>query len=133
MRKAVILASVAVAAWASLASAESGAPARSSHPPDECFNAHFVSGFSAPDTSTVYVRVGVKDVYRLKLFAPCLDVDWNMRVGLKSTSGSDWICRGFDAVLIVPNRQLVPQRCPVSDVHKLSPAEVAALPKRDRP
>jgi hypothetical protein len=149
MRKALILASAAIAAWASFASAQtpapvpssappssapkSSAPARSSRPQNQCFDARFVSSFSAPDNETVYVRVGVRDVYKLKLFAPCLDVDWRMSIALKSRSGSDWICQGYDAELIVPSPGMGRQRCPVSDVMKLTPEEVAALPKRDRP
>jgi hypothetical protein len=109
------------------------APARSSRPQDNCFNARFINGFTAPDEETVYVRVGVRDVYRLKLFAPCLNVDWSMAVALKSRTGSDWICRGMDAELIVPNRGMGPQRCPVTEVRKLTPEEVAALPKKARP
>ncbi len=140
MRAAKLVSAAALAAlvaWAPQALAQagprSGAPAGPGRQQDSCFNARFVSNFSAPDDQTVYVRVGVRDVYRLTLFAPCLNVDWTMAVALKSRSGSDWICRGMDAELIVPGQGMGPQRCPVTAVRKLTPQEVAALPKKARP
>jgi hypothetical protein len=137
--KSTILAWAAATAWACTASAQpqsqpqNSAPARSSQPKHECFNARFVTSFSAPDQETVYVRVGVREVWKLKLFAPCLDVDWRTSIALKTRTGGDFICSGLDAELIVPSRAFGRQRCLVSDVSKLSPAEIAALPKRDRP
>lgn len=139
MRAALLVTAALAAAGASASQGlaqpapQTSAPARSSRPQDSCFNARFINGFSAPDEETVYVRVGVRDIYRLKLFAPCLNVDWTMAVALKSRTGSDWICHGMDADLIVPNRGMGPQRCPVTDVHKLTPEEIAALPKKARP
>lgn len=141
MRSGMLVSAAALAAFAASAAQaqpqsqpQAGAKPASSPPrQDSCFNARFVNSFSAPDEETVYVRVGARDVYRLKLFAPCLNVDWTTGVGLKSRTGSDWICQGFDAELIVPNRGFGPQRCQVSEVKKLTPAEIAALPKKARP
>lgn len=135
MRAAKVLVAALLAAWAGGAAAQppSNPPPQASRLRDSCFNARFVNGFAAPDEETVYVRVGAREVYRLKLAGGCLDVDWSMAVGLKSRDGSDWICQGYDADLIVPDRGMGPQRCPVSDVRKLTPAEVAALPKKARP
>lgn len=134
MRNAAVL-TAAVLTTLALAPDASGqsSPPRSSRPRSECFDARFVSSFSAPNDQTVYIKVGTRDVYRLSLFSPCLNVDWTQAIGLKSIAGSDWICRGVEAELIVPNRQLGRQRCLVSDIHKLTPEELAALPRRDRP
>jgi Family of unknown function (DUF6491) len=136
MRQAMLVPAAAaalVAAWAAQAIAQP--KPQSSRPPqqDSCLNTRFVNGFSAPDEQTVYVRVGVRDIYRLKLFSSCLNVDWTQSVALRSRSGGSFICHGFDAELIVPNRGMGPQRCQVSDIHKLTPEEIAALPKKDRP
>jgi hypothetical protein len=93
----------------------------------QCFYTRNVTSFAAPDEHTLYVRVGVRDVYRFDMFGPCPDIDWNQRLALVSR-GSSWICEGMDAEV-----GLGPQRCPVSHVRKLTPEEVAALPKRARP
>ena len=40
-----------------------------------------------PDDHTLYVRVGVRDVYQFEMFGPCPDIDWNQRLALVSRSG----------------------------------------------
>lgn len=96
-----------------------------------CFFTGNVSSFSAADDHTVYVRVGVKEVYRLDLFAPCPDIDWTWKIGLVS-HGSDWICSPMDATIIA-HGPTGPQRCEVNKVTRLTPEEVAALPRKARP
>ncbi|HEX7759071.1 MAG TPA: DUF6491 family protein [Caulobacteraceae bacterium] len=100
---------------------------------DACFYGRMANGFSAPNDRTVYVRAGVRDVYELKLFAPCIDVDWAQHIALRSRSG-DFICEGnnVDYEVFSPS-PIGRQRCQVTSVRKLTPVEVAAMPKKDRP
>ncbi|MES2896191.1 MAG: DUF6491 family protein [Pseudomonadota bacterium] len=100
-------------------------------PKRQCFNARNVSNFSAVDDRTVNLRVGVKDVYRLDLFGPCHDIDWEHEIAIQSR-GSSWICSGLDATIITRS-PIGPQRCAVRAIRKLSLAEIAALPPRDKP
>ncbi|MBU2136876.1 MAG: hypothetical protein KKA45_11835 [Alphaproteobacteria bacterium] len=97
----------------------------------ECFFTRNVSGFSAPDDETLYLRVGVRDVYQMQMFSPCPDMDWAQKLAVVSRSGSS-VCRGTDATIISPG-PLGEQRCLVRAVRKLSPAEADALPRGDRP
>lgn len=97
----------------------------------QCFFASSVNSFSAVDDKTVNVRVGVKDVYELKLFTRCPDVDWSHKIGIVSRGGSS-ICDGFDATIIVDS-SLGPRRCQVDKVRKLTPEEVAALSSKAKP
>ncbi len=98
-----------------------------------CFYARQVDGFSAADDRTVYLRANVRDIYELKLFAPCIDIDWAQHIALRS-HGSDWICEGnnVDYEVISPS-PIGRQRCEVTSVRRLTPDQVAALPKKDRP
>jgi len=98
----------------------------------QCFYTRNVTSFAAPDDKTLYVRVGVRDVYRFDLFGHCPDIDWNQRLALVSR-GSSWICNGMDAEVITHATGIGHQRCPVSAMHKLTPEEVAALPRRAKP
>ena len=101
---------------------------------DTCFWARNVTGFAAPDDHTVYVRVGLHDVYRLDLMISCPDVDWNQRVALQSSRGAGGsICNALDAEIVSHAVGLGRQRCPVKAMHKLTPDEVAALPKKAKP
>ena len=99
--------------------------------PRDCFFTRNVTGFSAPNDQTLYLRVGVRDVYEMALFAPCPEIDWTHQLGVVSRSGSS-VCRGSDATIISPG-PLGTQRCMVRAVRKLTPAEVEALPRGSRP
>ena len=108
-------------------------PAKSEH---ACFWRRNIDGFAAVDTSKLYVRVNVSDVYELKVFADCFDLDWVHRVGLETLGGDEPdICEGTNPGIDVVVRDIGVgrQRCPITGVRKLSPAEVATLPKGARP
>jgi hypothetical protein len=114
-------------------SPQTGAHARSSRPQNACFNVRMVDGFNAPDESTVYIRADVNEIWRLKLFAPCPNVNWDQRIALQNRSGGSFVCNALDAELLVHDPGMGLQRCPVSELHRLTPAEAAALPRKDRP
>jgi hypothetical protein len=98
----------------------------------QCFYSRNVESFAAPDQHNLYIRVGVRDVYHFEMFGPCPDIDWNQRLALVARPGP-WICDGMDAEVVTHAVGLGPQRCLVRNMHKLTPDEVAALPKRARP
>jgi hypothetical protein len=128
---------VVAASALSLCVGAAGLPAASVAEPathnNACFWGHDADNFTSPDDRTVYLRVGVRQVYELKLFSPCIDVDWSQRIALRSR-GSDLICEdGGNAAEIITPSPIGRQRCQVDSVRKLSPAEVKALPKRYQP
>jgi hypothetical protein len=96
-----------------------------------CFHASNVSGFRAPDDKTVYVRVGVRDIYQLEMLGACPQIDWAEKIGIQ-TRGSEFICSGMDADLISPS-SIGPHRCAVRALRKLTPEEAKALPPKSRP
>jgi hypothetical protein len=115
--------------------AQAAAPPRSTAPASnrQCFHASTVNSFRAPKNDTVYVRVGVRDVYKLDLMGSCPDVNWAETIGLRSR-GSEWVCDGIDVDLIVRRSGGIgPNHCPVSALHKLTPEEVKALPRGSKP
>jgi hypothetical protein len=89
---------------------------------NQCFYTRNINGFQAPDDRTVYIRVGVRDIYRLSLMVGCTGLTFRQGIGLESTPAT-----------VVYRDTGIRNRCPVSDIHKLTPAEIAALPKRDLP
>jgi len=128
---ALTLSALAVAACAPTAAPGDLAASGQTGQARECFFTRNVSGFSAPDDETLYLRVGVRDVYQMQMFSPCPDMDWAQRLAVVSRSGSS-VCRGMDATIISPG-PLGEQRCMVRAVRKLTPAEVEALPRGSRP
>lgn len=97
-----------------------------------CFLRRDVYNFSAPNDRTLYIRVGVSQVWRLDLMTDCTGLSFRQAFGLEARPASPWICSPLDATVIV-RQPGFHMRCPVTAMHHLSPAEVAALPKRDRP
>jgi hypothetical protein len=121
---------LAASAAALLTTTATVASAADKPAPRECFWTRQADGFAAQDDHTVNVRVSVRDVYQFKLLGSCPDIDWNQRIALVS-HGSN-ICSGMDAE-IVTHSPIGPQRCAVSDMRKLTPEEIAALPRKARP
>jgi hypothetical protein len=103
-------------------------------PKPSCFWANRIENFAAVDERNLYLRVGVRDVYQAKLFANCFEIDWVHHIGLVSR-GSSLICEGpnLDVDVLVRDVAAGRQRCPVTSIRKLTPDEVAALPKDARP
>ena len=103
-------------------------------PKPSCFWANRIENFAAADDQTLYLRVGQRDVYQAKLFASCFNIGWVHRIGLVSRSSS-LICEGPNPNVDVVTRDVAAgrQRCPVTGIRKLTPDEVAALPKGSRP
>jgi hypothetical protein len=107
--------------------------AQPSHKPaDQCFLADDINGFNAVNDRTLYIRVGVRDIYRLDLMTDCAGLSFRESFGLKTTPANPWVCSPLDATVVFhePGEHA---QCPVQAIHKLTAAEVAALPKRDKP
>ncbi|HZC17377.1 MAG TPA: DUF6491 family protein [Caulobacteraceae bacterium] len=99
----------------------------------QCFWRRDIYGFMAPDDRTVYLRVGVSAIYRLDLLVDCTSLTHRQGIGLESIPGSDRQIYSPVQATIVYDDVGIRNRCPVRAIHKLTPAEVAALPKRDLP
>jgi hypothetical protein len=95
-----------------------------------CFNASTVNSFHAVDRDTVIVTVGANRNYLLDVLGTCPDINWSLRVGLRSTGGSSWVCQGQDAEFLVPSPGRGFDRCPVLGVRAISPEEARALRSR---
>ena len=92
----------------------------------QCFNAATVNGFHAIDRERVIVTVGANRNYLLDVLGTCPDINWSMRVGLRSTGGSSWVCQGQDAEFLVPGPTGL-DRCPVLGVRALTVEEARTL------
>ena len=96
-----------------------------------CFFSRDVRGFAAPDDKTLYLRVRAKDVYRLDMKGRCPELDREHKIAIDSR-GSSSICSAIDATVLVKNPIGV-SRCSVETLTRLTPEEIAALPKKSRP
>ena len=98
----------------------------------DCFFNRQVNNFTASnDDKTLYVKAG-RDTYRMETFGRCLDLSNSLNIGLDSHPSSS-ICSAQDVTIIVHSNGMGVQRCAVRTLVKLTPEQVAALPKGDRP
>jgi hypothetical protein len=133
MKMKIVMLSLASAALLVGCTAEEADTASASAQSDrsDCFSADTVNGFTPRGDEAVDVQVGARRHYRLELSGFCPDVDWSQRIALRTPGGGSWICRGMDAEIIVPDRELGPQRCLVTSVRRLTEAEVEAARQSD--
>ena len=98
----------------------------------QCFYARNINNYVAASDRLIYLRVGVNDVYRLDLMTDCPELSFRQNIEFQRADRGSNICSAID--LTITYRQNGARRiCPVQEMRHLSPDEVAALPKRDRP
>ena len=100
----------------------------------QCFNVRNVSSrFARVDPRTINVGVNGKDVYQLRIIGPCGGIDWvRDPATLGSRTGGSTVCKAGDLDVFAAS-PLGTRQCRVQEMRKLTPDEVAALPKKQRP
>ncbi len=102
----------------------------------QCFLSRDWSSWKAsPDSRTIFLRTGVRDVFRLDLAGACTNLQSPEARLITKIRGSDWICSPLDLDLSVSDG-VAPgfsESCIVKGLSKLTPDQAAALPKNLRP
>lgn len=87
--------------------------------PRACFWASEVTSFSDAGPDRALLKIGRRETWELTLSPGCPDVDWAMRIGIRSRGG-ERICAGANAELLVPEASgSGTRRCLVRNVRKL--------------
>jgi hypothetical protein len=134
-------ASLALAAAVALAAPALAqpAPGPSSKPKaaeNQCFPISEFENWRAPDAKTMYLRVSVNEYYRIDMAGECPELTYPDAHLITVWRGSNEVCGPLDWDLKVadgsgPGSFAVP--CIVKGQTRLSPAEVAAIPKKFKP
>jgi len=99
-----------------------------------CFFINQWQGWHAPNANTIYIRVNLRDIYRIDLSAGSQELTWPGSYHLVSrVQGSDSVCGPLDLQLALADGHGFYQPLIAKDLVKLTPDEIAALPKKDRP
>ena len=125
MHRNIVVAAVMLAVTACTPTQAPGGQAAAGTSGRQCFLASQVNSFHPIDRDTVLVRTGASTYYQLDILGNCPDIDWSNRIGIRSTGGGSWVCRGQDAELIVPSPTGF-DRCPVLGVRLLTAEEAKA-------
>jgi hypothetical protein len=104
------------------------------HAPSKCFYTRDWNGWKAsPDAKSIYIRVGVRDLYRLDFSHACSAALGGGVHLVTRVRGSSLICSPVDLDLKVSDSQGFATPCIVSGITPLSAGDAAALPKNLRP
>ncbi|MGO4411208.1 MULTISPECIES: DUF6491 family protein [unclassified Brevundimonas] len=123
-----------VAALAGCAPTTSTERATSVGPERQCMFQDQIQSFRirSPD-QTIFIRGSGKTVFELETAGYCPNLEDAMGLAFLPQRGLDRLCTG-DWTMVVPSGATPPVTpCRVRIVKRLSEAEVAALPERDRP
>lgn len=101
--------------------------------PSQCFESHDWQGWKAANAKTMYINVENHNVYRLDFTGSCPEILYPDSHLITTIRGSSQICSPIDLDLKVSDLHGFSTPCIVSKITPMSPAEVAALPKKDRP
>ncbi|MDB5425311.1 MAG: hypothetical protein JWQ29_2727 [Phenylobacterium sp.] len=140
MHKLITLASLIGAAALSGAAGPAGQAA--SGPPgvdaaakasaSQCFYRRDIRNHTVADAHTLYIDVAGRDVFRIQMANACLTAaNSSDPLILTDRTGSMSVCKPIDLDLAIKSGGV--SHCIVSGISKLTPAEVAALPKKLRP
>ncbi len=100
-----------------------------------CFRVDRVDGFASVKFSEGWDGVNLRvrnDIYQMKFASPCPTIRDATRIAIDSRE-PQYVCNGADADIVTYSNIQAPQRCRVSGLRKVEPAEVASLPAKERP
>lgn len=126
MRKLILL-GLAAAALATPALAADGPGERA------CFYANQWRGWSAPAPDTLLIRTGVRDVFRVELVPGARVRHGTSNFLVNEIRGSNSICSHLDLNLFLADDLGFKRPLLARSLTRLTPQEVAAIPREDRP
>ena len=130
--RSLLLGAATIAGSLALTLASAGpAAADAQHP---CFFISQWGNWHATNDHTIYIRVNLNDIYRLDLSAGAQQLTWPGTYHLTNVvRGSSSICTPLDFQLSLTDGHGWRQGLIVSNVTKLTPEQIEALPPKDRP
>ena len=100
----------------------------------DCFVSSSWRGWSAPrDADALYLRVRGNDVYRVELTPGAHVHRYGGDFLVNQVRGSSWICSALDLDLALMDYNGFSRPLITTNLRKLTPEEVAAIPREDRP
>lgn len=129
--KSVCLGLLAAAVCTTAALADPPAKPKPASAP--CFFITQWNGWKSPSPRVIYLGVNMHDVYKLDLAADSTQLGWPDVHLVSDVRGSSSICSAIDLQLYVSDNHGFREPLFPSKLTKLTPEEVAAIPKKFRP
>jgi hypothetical protein len=98
----------------------------------QCFYRRDIRNHTVGDAHTLYLDVAGRDVWRIEMSNACLASAMSSDpLILRNQTGGQSVCKPIDLDIAIASGGV--SHCIVSGITRLTPAEVAALPKKMRP
>lgn len=108
-------------------------PSGTGLPPGQCIRSSDIRNHTIADRNTLLVSARGKDTYRITMSGACLAGAMSSDpIITRSPPGSPIICKPIDLDIAISHSGF-PSQCIVDSIVKMSPEEVAALPRKLRP
>lgn len=133
MKAPVLIATAAAAALGFAAPALAATTPAKPNTTGNCFQAHDWEDWRGSDPNTIYVRVHVRDFYKIELSAGSNMVTDPTNHLITDIRGSNWICSPLDLDMKISDGHGVVVPLIAKSITKLTPEQVAAIPKKDLP
>ncbi len=127
-----LMALTAAGLLASTAHAQTSAPAQAK-PRPPCFSLSDWRGWSSPSREVLYMKVRNRDVYRVDLTRGTNQLGSPGSHIVSVVRGSDRVCNPIDLDLRVSDGMGFAMPIRAKTITKLTPEEIAAIPRKDRP
>ena len=103
------------------------------HQTQSCFFITQWQGWKSPSPKVLYLGVNMHDIYRVDLAAESPELQWPDAHLVSVSRGSNSVCNVLDLDLAVSDGHGMRSHIFPASITKLTPEEVAAIPKKDRP
>ena len=98
----------------------------------QCFYRRDIRNHTVGDAHTLYLDVGGREVWRIGMSNSCLASAMSSDpIVMRNWTGGQSVCKPLDLDIAISAGGI--SHCIVSSITRLTPAEVAALPKKLRP
>jgi hypothetical protein len=109
-------------------------PAGAGLPTGQCIRSHDIRNHTLADDQTLLFNVNDREIYRITVDKGCLAGAMpSDPIITREPPGSSIICKPIDLDLGISKGHGFESRCIVQSIVKLTPQEVAALPKKLKP
>jgi hypothetical protein len=129
--KLAIASLIAIAAALAASAPASGAGAATER---QCFRSHDIRNHTIGDDHTLYLDVGGREVWKVGMTGSCLAGAFSSDpIITRQPPGSAIVCSPIDLDISIKRSGGFATPCIVGSITRLTPAQVAALPRKQRP
>jgi len=113
--------------------AVAASPAAPAEHKQSCFFISQWEGWKSPSPDVLYLGVNMHDVYKVQLSYGSTELSWPDAHLVSISRGGDTVCTALDLDLSISDGHGFRQPLMATAITKLTPEEVAAIPKKFRP